>query len=156
MPTLMPAQQTQDHAFVTGSIRPVVLCIFQHKGKILVKKISRGTSASPVYMPPGGGLIFGEYSWESIRIEIKKELGEEIKNLSFLGTSEQVTAEGQIPRHEIIFLFKGELANEAAYQEEIFWGVDEAGQPVQATWKPITFFKKNKGALYPDLILELV
>ncbi|MEL6131770.1 MAG: NUDIX domain-containing protein [Bacteroidota bacterium] len=153
----MPAQQTHNPAFVTGSIRPVVLCIFQHKDKILVKHVSRDPStALPVYMPPGGGLIFGEYSWESIRIEIKKELGEEIKNLSFLGASEQVTHDQQVPKHEIVFLFKGELANEDAYHQDIFWGKDDTGQPLRAVWKPISFFKRNKGILYPDLILELV
>ena len=78
------------------------------------------------------------------------------RTVSFLGASEQVLTESNSTRHEIIFLFKGELANEEAYRKEILMGRDEFGKPLKAIWKPLEDFRRNKAALYPDVILDMV
>ena len=101
-----------------------------------------------------GELFFGEYSWETIRREIKEEIGEEIKNLTFIGQSENVDPHQDNPNHEIIFMFEGEFVNKSTYKKEILLGKEQNGEEIRAIWKPISEFRKKKARLYPEGLLE--
>ena len=73
------------HAMMSPAIRPIALCVFRKKDQILVTEEYDKLKKEHFYRPLGGNIEFGEYSWETIRREIKGELGEEIKNLTFIG-----------------------------------------------------------------------
>lgn len=136
-----------------GSIAPMVYCIFLHRGRILLVKDEELSNGKPCYRPIGGRLAFGEYSWEAIRREVRSLIGEDVKNLEFVaGPSEAVTSVNNKIRHEIIFLFKGELDTEATEK------VSEAliGKKLYPVWRTLKELKKEKIHLYPEELLDLV
>ena len=140
----------------TKSIRPIALCVFRKDNRILVAEGYDNHKSESFYRPLGGGVNFGEYSWETIRREIKEEIGEEIKNLTFIGPSENLFNYEGTPSHEIIFMFEGEFVNKETYRQDLIFGTESDGQSFKAVWKPISEFTKRKARLYPDGLLELL
>ena len=137
-------------------IRPLAYCIFRHKGSILVSESFDEEKQRKHYRPLGGGMTFGEYSWEAVRREIKKEIGEEIKNLSFLGPTENISRKAQGKHHEIIFMFEGEFVNRSVYRKRELIGHYNNGQTLRAVWKPLHDFTSKKALLYPAGLLEFL
>lgn len=135
-------------------IRPIALCIFRKGASILVAEGYDPYKQEAYYRPPGGSMAFGEYSWETVRREIREELGEEIKNLTFLGPAEYVFQHEGEAGHEIVFIFEGELANKKAYQAETLEGSGAASGSFRAVWKPIADFRRKKARLYPEGLLD--
>lgn len=141
---------------IKGSIRPLALCIFRKDDKILVKEGVDVENQETYFQPIGGLLHFGEYSWEAVRREIRDELGEEIKNLTFLGPSEQVSRRGENHDHAIVFMFEGEFADDNPYQQRELQGRDQHGQAFRAVWKSLKEFRRKKARLYPAGILDMI
>jgi 8-oxo-dGTP pyrophosphatase MutT (NUDIX family) len=137
-------------------IRPVALCVFRKENQILVAEGYDGHKEEVFYRPLGGGMAFGEYSWEAIRREIKEELGEEIKNLTFLGQSENVFSHEGSPGHEIIFMFEGEFVNKAPYRKAEMTAREGKEKAVRVLWKPLAEFQKKRARLYPEGLLEFL
>lgn len=135
-------------------IQPIALCFFRRENQILVAERYDGQKKENYYRPLGGGLMFGEYSWDTIRREIKEELGEEIKNLTFIGQTESICPDNGHTDHEIIFMFEGEFANKSTYTKEILLGKERNGKEVRAVWKPISEFRKKKAKFHPEVLLD--
>ena len=147
-PTLTPPEQAR--------IRAVALCVFWRKNHILVAEGYDHAKEEAFYRPLGGGMEFGEYSWEAIRREIREELGEEIKNLTFVAPTENVFEfEGQ-KGHEILFVFQAEFENPEVYRKEEIKGIEDNGEPFKAVWKPLLDFKRNRAKLYPEGLLDML
>lgn len=141
---------------VQRRIRPVALCVFRSNNRILVSEGYDAQKQEKFYRPLGGGVEFGEYSWDAIRREIREELGEEIQNLTFIGPAENVFEYDGQPGHEIIFVFEAEFVNPALYRQEVIRGTEDDNTPIRAIWKPIADFKRNKAILYPDALLDML
>ena len=122
----------------TQAIRPVALCVFRKDNQILVAEGYDTHKSERFFRPLGGIVNFGEYSWETIRREIKEELGEEITNLTFIGPAENLFQYQGTPGHEIIFMFEGEFVNKNTYKQEKILGIESDGQEFTAVWKPIS------------------
>ncbi|MCB0856079.1 MAG: NUDIX domain-containing protein, partial [Bacteroidetes bacterium] len=112
----------------TQAIRPVALCVFRKDNQILVAEGYDTHKSERFFRPLGGIVNFGEYSWETIRREIKEELGEEITNLTFIGPAENLFQYQGTPGHEIIFMFEGEFVNKNTYKQEKILGIESDGQ----------------------------
>lgn len=138
------------------TIRPVALCVFRKGGSILVKEEVDPLTLKPFYRPLGGEVAFGEYSWEAIRREIKSEIGEDIKNLSFIGPTENIYDHKDGKNHELIFLFEGEFINRAVYKQEEIPFTRQNGHPLKAVWKPMDAFVSKQATLYPEGLLEFL
>ncbi len=137
----------------SGNIAPMAYCVFQQENKILLIEDREMSKERICYRPPGGEVGFGEYSWETIRRTVKNLLGEEVKNLSFLGgPSEVVTQHKEGLRHEIVFLFTGEL--DEAKRGSLDAVMKQENQP--HIWKSIRELKKEKIKLYPEELLDLL
>ncbi|MEL6672360.1 MAG: NUDIX domain-containing protein [Bacteroidota bacterium] len=137
-------------------IKPVALCVFRKKDDILLEERVDKLTSEVFYRPLGGGLAFGEYSWETVRREIKKEMGEDIKNLTFIGPAESVFQREGNQGHEIIFMFEGEFVRSELYDKAEIIGHKSNGDTIKAVWKPISEFKKKKARLYPEGLLEML
>ncbi|GAB4409883.1 MAG: NUDIX hydrolase [Bacteroidia bacterium] len=137
-------------------IRPIALCVFRRGDAILVAEGYDPSTQEHFYRPLGGGLEFGEYSWEAVRREIKEELGEEIKNLTFIGPAENVFQYHGNMSHEIIFMFEGEFVNKDTYKREVVLGREDNGEEIRAVWKPLSDFRKNRARLYPEGLLDML
>lgn len=71
-------------------IRHLALCIFHHRGKILVNEFVDPVKGLTLFRPLGGGIEFGERSADAIVREIREELGQPISDLRLIGTLESI------------------------------------------------------------------
>ena len=83
-------------------IRPLALCIFSFRGRILVNEAHDPVKDQSYCRPLGGGIDFGEPSELAVVREIREELGAAVTNLRFLGTLENIFTYLGKPGHEII------------------------------------------------------
>lgn len=136
--------------------KAIAQCIIRDGDAILVRKGFDSQKEEFFFKAPGGTIEFGEYSWATIRRQIKKEIGQEIKNLTFVGPIESIFQyEGQ-NCHEIVFVFEGEIANKEMYKQKKI----EIGPPknmgFMVEWKLLSDFYRKKAVLYPDGLLEML
>lgn len=139
------------------NIRPIVICIFSHNGRILVVEGYDPTKHQIFYRPLGGGIEFGEPGQKALIREIWEELDTAVTNLHYLATLENIfTFNGQ-PGHEIVLVYDGRFEDQSLYQRPLIKGREDNGQRFTAFWKSLNDFE-GPGAppLYPDGLLDLL
>jgi 8-oxo-dGTP pyrophosphatase MutT (NUDIX family) len=138
-------------------IRPIVICLFRHNGKILVSKEHDPTKNEIFYRPLGGGIEFGEHSEDALRREMMEEIGAEVKDLVYLGTLENIfTFDGE-PGHEIVQVYDGALTDSGLYEQAVISGYEaEVNLSMKVMWKTLDEFGPGKDILYPDGLLEML
>ena len=138
-------------------IRPLVICLFRHNGKILVSEEYDPTKGEIFYRPLGGGIEFGEHSEDALHRELMEEIGAEVKNLVYLGTLENIfTFDGE-PGHEIVQVYDGALIDSGFYEQAVISGYEaEVNLPMKVMWKSLDEFGPGKSILYPDGLLEML
>ncbi len=102
----------------------------------------------------GGGMNFGETGEEGVRREIREELHSELENLTFITIVENIFSYDGNDRHQIIFLYKGDLVNKDLYAMEKIPIVDTTS--FDAVWLPFQDVKDGKVKLYPQFDLDLL
>jgi 8-oxo-dGTP pyrophosphatase MutT (NUDIX family) len=136
-------------------IRALAICIFRNGDKILVFEGYDPQKDQTFYRPLGGGIKFGERSDETVYREIKEELGEEVTDLCFLGTLENIFVFNGTPGHEIVQVYDGRLVNSKMYEQAEMSGVEADGGQFKAFWKRLDEFNLQT-PLYPDGLLEML
>ena len=140
-------------------IRPLAICVFRHKDRILVAEGIDPTKGNQVfYRPLGGGIEFGEYAEQTLIRELREELGAEITNLRYLATLQNIfTFDGQ-PGHEIVLVYDGEFVDKSLYAHDAIDGVEDDMEhsAFQAIWKPLADFQPGNPPLYPDGLYDLL
>jgi 8-oxo-dGTP pyrophosphatase MutT (NUDIX family) len=138
-----------------NKIRALAICIFRNGDKILVFEGYDPKKDQTFYRPLGGGIKFGERSDETVCREIKEELGEEVTNLCYLGTLENIFVFNGIPGHEIVQVYDGRLVNSKMYEQAEMSGAEADGDQFKALWKRLEEFNLQT-PLYPDGLLEML
>ncbi|MCH8566632.1 MAG: NUDIX hydrolase [Balneolales bacterium] len=67
-----------DKAF-TGYVRPRACGLVVWENKILLVKINSPTMPEPIWMPPGGGINYGEKAALTVKREVKEETGLDVR-----------------------------------------------------------------------------
>ena len=138
-------------------IRPLVICLFLHNGKILVSEERDPTKGETFYRPLGGGIEFGEHSTEAIQREIKEEIGTEVMSLVYFGTLENIYVFDGEPGHEIVQVYDGALKESRLYKQAVISGYEaDVNQPLKVMWKRLDEFGPGKSILYPDGLLDML
>lgn len=137
-------------------IRPLVICVFRHNGKILVCE-GKDTVKNEIFYRPAGGMIeFQETAEEALKREIMEETGEEITNIKYLGLLENIfTYEGK-PGHEIILIYDAEFVNKDIYKKEKISITESNDKWCYAYWKNLEEFGEENLKLYPDKLKHLL
>lgn len=132
-----------------------MICLFSHNGKILAAKGTDSVKQNEFYRPLGGMIEFGEHSSAALKREIMEETKQEIKNLKYLGTLENLfTYEGK-QGHEIVLVYDAEFVNTELYlKEEI--DVTEGNIWCKAYWLSVSDSREGKVRIYPDGVTELL
>ena len=138
-----------------SKIRALAICIFRNGDKILVFEGYDPKKDQTFYRPLGGGIKFGERSDETVYREIKEELGEEVTDLCFLGTLENIFVFNGIPGHEIVQVYDGRLINFGLYEQAEMSGAEADGGQFKVLWKRLDEFNPQT-PLYPDGLLEML
>jgi 8-oxo-dGTP pyrophosphatase MutT (NUDIX family) len=122
-----------------AEIKVKAMCLFVHEGKTLVGK-HHHESIGDFYRVLGGMVEFYETSEAAVRREITEELGSEIENLEFLEVQENLFMYAGAERHEVDFLYKGDLVNKELYTKDSIQILDHGDS---AVWLPIDEAKNH-------------
>lgn len=138
-----------------NSIRPLAICLFRNNGRFLAALGNDSVKGNEFYRPLGGMIEFGETAEAALKREIMEELSEEITNVKYLGTVENIfTYEGG-PGHEIIMVFDAEFINGSLYEKEVI-DVNEADIWYSAHWIRYEDLLSGKITVYPEAMKEML
>jgi 8-oxo-dGTP pyrophosphatase MutT (NUDIX family) len=140
-------------------IRPLVICLFRINNKILVAECFDPSANYYFYRPLGGAIKFGELSEDALRREILEEIGENIRDLNYLGTLENIFTFNNELGHEIVLVYDGKFVNQEIYTKEWISGCEgeDGNLPFMSVWKSLEYFQEpDSSPLYPDGLLQLI
>ncbi len=142
-----------------GKVRPLAICVFRRGDSILVAEGRDDSKQQTFYRPLGGRIEFGERAAQTVARELREEIGQDVRDLRYLGALENIfTYEGQVG-HEIVLVFDGAFVDESVYARDAIAGAeaDDLLHPLfTAYWKPLAFFRGGAAPLYPDGLLALL
>lgn len=141
----------------TTRIRPIAICLFRNRNRILVSEGFDTFKQSYYYRPLGGGIEYGESSKAALAREIWEELDVEVENIQLVGVIENIfTYEGQ-QGHEIVFVFDAEFSDKSLYELDEIAGYEmEANIRFKAKWKSLDEIEKSGARLVPEELATLL
>ena len=139
-----------------GIIRPLAICVFRHRDRILVEKAYDPTKEEHFYRPLGGGIEFGETSRDALIREIREEINAQITDLRLLGTLENIFTFDGRPGHEIVQVYDATFCDAALYTRDGIPGSEDDGHTFTAQWLPLASLTPDAPPLYPDGLLDLL
>lgn len=98
----------------------------------------------------GGSVNFRETSEEAMKREVKEELGCEVESLKLIDVIENIFTFNGEDRHQIVFLYTGDLSNQDLYKKDKIHIVEPYSE-FDAEWVPIEDILDKKVILYPSL-----
>src|ERR1041384_6129270 len=139
-------------------IRPLAICIFRNKDRILVAEGYDHVKDEYFYRPLGGGIEFGETSLETICRELREELNVQVdrESLTYLGTVENIFHFNGDPGHEIVLIYDGKLKDLGLYEQTVLTGKEANGEEFEALWMSLDEFGTGKRILYPNGLAEIL
>lgn len=150
------ASSTETPLRLEGKIRPIVIGIIMHEGRLFVAEGHDSVKIETFYRPPGGAIEFGERSHETLIREFREELDTAIQPVRYLGMLENLFTCNGKPGHEIVLCYEARFSDPAFYQQENFTGHEDNGQAFHALWKPLADFQEGHAILYPDGLFDLL
>ena len=139
-----------------NQIRPIALCIFRNKDRILVFEGYDTVKGETFYRSLGGGIEFGEKAEDTVRRELMEELNVEVGEVRYLGTLENIFTFNGNSYHEIVLIYDGVLVDSGLYEQAVIVGKEANGDDIRAMWKSLDEFGDGKSILYPRGLLELL
>jgi 8-oxo-dGTP pyrophosphatase MutT (NUDIX family) len=140
-----------------NKIRPLAICVFLNKGRILVAEGYDPVKKQNFYRPLGGGIEFSERSEDTIRRELMEEIGAEVCELKYLGTLENIFVFNGTPGHEIVQVYDGVLKESGLYDQAVIVGEEaDIQESFRAVWMSLDEFGEGKAILYPTGLLKMV
>ncbi len=138
-------------------IRPIVVCLFRHNGRILVEIQPDSVKGDWFCRPLGGAIEFGEDSRTALVREIEEELGAAVENIQLLGVLENLFVyEGQ-PGHEIVFVYDAAFVDKSLYQQETLQAYEHGNHShFTAQWQSLAQMKEKNIRLVPEGLLALL
>ena len=136
-------------------IRNLALCVFRHRGRILVACLHDPAKNQDFYRPLGGGIKFGESTEDAVRREMREELDCEISGVKLLGVLENLfTFDGE-PGHEVLFIFDARFKEKSIYSLKHVPAHEGDDRQIKTKWID-PGKKKRKIPLYPEGLKELL
>src|SRR5690606_11488122 len=131
-------------------IRPLALCVIRRGETILVSEHYDDVKQQRFFRLMGGGIEFDEYGPQAVARELLEEIHEEITDIRYLGTLENIFVYNGEPGHEICLIYYAVFVNETVYTRELIEGRDDHDALITARWMPLDFFRRGQAPLYPD------
>lgn len=139
-----------------GIIRPLVICLFINNDSILVAEGYDSVKNEYYYRPIGGGIEYGELSSDALIREIHEEIEEDITNLKYLGTVENIFTYNGDVGHEVVMVYDATFVDNSVYKTNSFEGKEDDGTIFTLFWKPLSEFQNGKLRLVPENLLTLI
>ena len=137
----------------------MALALIRRGREILVEEGRDETKNETFFRLLGGTIDFGERGADSVRRELREELGVETDVERFLTTVENLfTYEGE-PGHEIALVYECSLRDRRLYALDAWAAVETtaAGSIThRISWMDVEAFVSGGATLYPDGVTELM
>lgn len=134
-------------------IRVITLGLIRDETRLFV-----GESYDPVkqdifYRALGGGVDFGETSFDALQREFQEEMQAELTNIRYLGCIESIFTYRGLPGHEIIQVYQCDFADPQFYQREEVEFI-EGKSKKKAVWVEIGRCQSGELRLVPEAFLH--
>jgi 8-oxo-dGTP diphosphatase len=132
----------------TGRIRPRACGLIVKGGRLLLVKINAPTRPEPFWMPPGGGIDFGERAAAAAEREILEETGLSVKSGQLVFVSEYISDKW----HALEYYFRCELISGKARLGRDPEISDSAQMLEDIRWMDVSTIKSS--AVFPEFIRD--
>lgn len=131
-----------------GVIKVKAMCIVVREGRDVLVGMGHDEAEGQSFgRLIGGHVEFGELAEDAVRREFREELGTELENLEFVRVVENVFTYNGQPGHEVVFLYRGSLADRSLYGRD---SIPIADSDAVAAWMPIADIESGAARLYPS------
>lgn len=138
-----------------GEIRVLALGIIRDGDRIFISQGYDPVKQQTFYRAMGGGVDFGETSFEALQREFQEEIQADLTNIRYLGCLENLFTFNGKQGHEILQVYQCDFANNKFYQLESLVFAEGKRQKT-ALWVDIARFKSGELLLVPEQFLEFL
>ncbi|MCL1467351.1 NUDIX hydrolase [Argonema galeatum] len=136
-----------------GEIRVLALGAIKNDERIFISQGYDPIKQQTFYRAMGGGVDFGETSYEALQREFQEEIQAELTNIKYLGCLENLFTFNGKPGHEILQVYQCDFADPKFYQLESLVFTEGERQKT-ALWVEINRFKSGELKLVPEQFLD--
>lgn len=139
----------------TNQIRVLALGVIRDGDRLFISEGYDPVKQQVFYRVMGGGVDFGETSYDALKREFQEEIQAELTNIKYLGCLENLFTFNGNPGHEILQLYQCDFVDPKFYQiEEMFFA--EGERQKKALWVDINLFKSGELRIVPENFLDHV
>jgi 8-oxo-dGTP pyrophosphatase MutT (NUDIX family) len=136
-----------------GEIRVLALGIIKKGDRTFISQGYDPIKQQTFYRAMGGGVDFGETSFEALQREFQEEIQAELTNIHYLGCIENLFTFNGKQGHEILQIYQCDFVDPKFYQLENLVFAEGERQKT-ALWVEISRFKSGELKLVPEQFLE--
>ena len=136
------------------SIRFRAAALIRVGGKLLVHAVENSDDGKTWYIPPGGGIRYGESSLQALERELREELGWEMSRATFIGSFENFHSINGLEEHEISFVYGASIANASNLELGERDIEEEDGHRKTFEWVDLESVGSPESLLYPEGLLR--
>ncbi|MEH2335054.1 NUDIX hydrolase [Nostoc sp.] len=137
-----------------GEIRVIALGLIRDGERIFLSEGYDPVKQETFYRALGGGVEFGETSYDALQREFQEEIQADLTNINYLGCIENLFTFNGRQGHEIIQLYQCDFANSKFYQLESLVFSESKNHKHRALWIDISRFKSGEFKLVPQVFFE--
>ncbi len=137
----------------SNQIRVLVLGLIRDGDRTLLAEGYDPVKQQTFYRALGGGVDFGETSYDALQREFQEELQAELSNIKYLGCIENLFTYNGQPCHEIVQLYQCDFVDLKFYQLDQMEFTDTE-QKHTAFWMDIKQCKSGELRIVPEQFLE--
>ncbi len=137
----------------SGEIRVLALGVIQDGNRIFLSQGYDPVKQETFYRAMGGGVEFGETSYQALKREFQEEIQAELVNIRYLGCLESLFTFNGKPGHEIIQLYACDFADSKLYQQEKITFAEKDREKT-ALWVDIDRCKSGELRVVPEVFFE--
>jgi ADP-ribose pyrophosphatase YjhB (NUDIX family) len=99
-----------------GQVIKAMAVIQRPRDGALLVSVGQNPSGALFHRPLGGHVELGEYAQDTVRRELREEIGQELTAVRLASVVENIFQWDGATQHEIVFLFTANFADPAAYE----------------------------------------
>jgi 8-oxo-dGTP pyrophosphatase MutT (NUDIX family) len=136
-----------------NQIRVLALGLIRDGDRTFVAEGYDSVKQQTFYRALGGGVDFGESSYDALQREFQEEIQAELTNIQYLGCLENIFTYNGQPCHEILQVYQCDFVDPRFYQLDpiVF---PEGDRKKRALWLDISLLKLGQLRLVPKQFLE--